>query len=363
MMNEKTELECARQTISEIDREMSELFVRRMRAAEAVAAYKREHGLPVLDPSREEAVIARGASLVEDDVLRDHYVSFIKDVMKISRSYQEQLLSGMRVAYAGVPGAFAYIAAARLFQTAEKRSYPDFSSAYRAVETGECDAAVLPMENSTNGEVGQVTDLFFRGSLYVNGILDLPVTQDLLARPGAALGDIRRVYSHPQALAQCADFLRRHGIEGVEYLNTAAAAKMVAEQKDLSVGAIGSREAAELFGLSVLESSVNESRSNTTRFAVLSRSRRPMKSEQGAHFILVFTARNRPGSLSFALDIIGRHGFNMRTLRSRPMKELLWQYYFYVEAEGNIDTPEGRMMLEDLSAACEQLKVVGSYTE
>lgn len=353
-------LEKARETISRVDSEMAALFTERMRAAELVAAYKKEHGLPITDAEREAAVIRNGAQQVEDPILREYYVRFIQETMALSRAYQSRLLEGMRVAYSGTEGAFAHIATGKLFPSAEKIGFPDFESAYRAVENGECDAAVLPVENSTNGEVGQVMDLMFSGGLFVNRMLDLPVTQDLLVKPGTAVEEIRTVISHPQALGQCAARIREMGWRTEEYPNTALAAKFVASTNDRTVAAIASAEAAEQFGLSVSERNLNASRSNTTRFAVFTRAENTQT--PGTCSALMFTVRNEAGALARAIDVIGHYGFNMRTLRSRPMKELLWQYYFYVEAEGDLHSPDGQNMLRALAVFCDKLKPVGCYT-
>lgn len=356
-------LEQARDIINEVDDEMARLFARRMEAVAMVAEYKKQHGMPILDAAREEEVVRRGSARVEDDELRAYYVNFIRGNMEISRRYQQKLFQGMRVAYSGTEGAFAHIATGKLFPSAEKVPYHDFTAAYYAVENGECDAVVLPIENSYNGDVGQVTDLMFSGSLYINSVFDLAVSQDLLVLPGTAKSEIRTVLSHPQALGQCAEYIRRMHWEPREYGNTALAAKYVAEAGDRSVAAIASADAAEVFGLEVLERNVNSSRSNTTRFAVFSRAEHLQDSTRmGQHFIMVFTVKNEAGSLARAIDVIGRHGFNMRNLRSRPMKELLWQYYFYVEADGNVHSEEGREMLKELDRFCDRLKVVGTYS-
>lgn len=353
-------LEKARETINRVDREMAALFAERMRVAEQVAAYKKEHGLPITDAKREAAVIRSGAERVDDPILREYYVRFIQETMALSRAYQRRLLEGMRVAYSGTEGAFAHIATGKLFPSAEKIGFPDFESAYRAVENGECDAAVLPVENSTNGEVGQVMDLMFSGGLFINRMLDLPVTQDLLVKPGITVEEIRTVISHPQALGQCAARIREMGWQTEEYPNTALAAKFVAATNDRTVAAIASAEAAEQFGLSVLERNLNASRSNTTRFAVFTRAENTQT--PGSCSALMFTVRNEAGALARAIDVIGHYGFNMRTLRSRPMKELLWQYYFYVEAEGDLHSPDGQNMLRALAVFCDRLKPVGCYT-
>ncbi len=352
----------ARREINAIDAEMAALFVRRMRAAEKVAEYKKEHALPIFDADREEAVVQNNAKLIEDETLRAYYVNFIRNNMAVSRAYQAKLLEGMRVAYCGTEGAFAHIAAGKMFPSATRVSFGDFKSAYRAVEKGECDAVVLPLENSYNGEVGQVTDLMFSGSLYISEILDLAVTHDLLVLPGTKKEEIREVVSHPQALGQCGEYIRQNGWETIEYSNTALAARYVAERGDASVAAIAGEEAASIFGLEVLERNINASRSNTTRFGAFTRVETRRHSQRmGEHFILLFTVKNEAGALAKAMDIIGRFGFNMRTLRSRPMKELLWQYYFYVEAEGDVYTEAGEWMLRELSFFCDRLKLVGTY--
>ncbi len=355
-------LEEARNIINEVDAKMAELFCIRMKAAEAVCAYKKEHGLKIYDAEREAEVIRRNAERIEDKTLREYYVRFLMENMVISRAYQERLTSGMKAAYSGTEGAFAHIVTCKLFPTAQKIAYPDFASAYKAVQNGECDVVILPMENSYNGEVGQVTDMMFSGSLYVNNMTELAVTQDLLAVPGASLSDIKEVISHPQALGQCAEFIKQRGLSSREYTNTALAAEYVAKKGDKSVAAIASEQAAELFGLTVLEKNINASRNNTTKFAVFSKAdNRYGAGEKGVHTILMFTVRNEAGALARAIDIIGQHGFNMITLRSRNMKELLWQYYFYVELEGNIASENGMKMLDELHSCCDKLKIAGSF--
>ncbi len=364
-MDERNKLAEAREIINEVDREMAALFAKRMEASKLVAEYKMERGLPVLDPVREEQVIRKNSEYLENEPteVRECYVNFLRETMSVSRSYQTRLMEGLRVAYSGTEGAFAHIAAGKIFPTAKRVGFPNFESAYASVVAGECDVAVLPMENSSAGEVGAVADLLFSGPLYVNDAFDLAVEHDLLGVAGAKIGDIKTVISHPQALSQCMPYIRDHGFEEREYVNTALAAEYVAKRSDKSIAAIASADAAPIYGLEVLETRINVAANNTTRFAVLSRVRNKAPNERSMDrsFILMFTVRNEAGSLAQAIDIIGRYGFNMQSLRSRPMKELLWQYYFYVEAEGNIDSPDGRAMLAGLSSCCDQLKVVGSY--
>lgn len=358
-------LEEIRKEISAIDEEMAKLFERRMIACRDVAEYKKEHALPVLDAAREAEILAKGAGRVEDLTLREYYIGFMKDVMKTSRAYQTRLLEGMKVAYSGVEGAFGHLAAKKAFPMANIEACADFQSAYRGVEEGLYDCAVLPIENSYAGDVGAVMDLMFSGSLYVNQVVEIDVNHNLLCRSGSSLEKIRCVVSHPQALEQCADYIKANGWETMSYSNTALAAKYVAEQGDDSIAAIASEETAEIFGLDILSRNIHSARNNTTRFAVLSRVQdlpAPTARTGKEYFMLMFTTKNEAGALVQPLNILGAHNFNMRNLRSRPMKELIWNYYFFVEAEGNICSPSGQDMLKELSAVCAQIKLVGTYS-
>lgn len=361
-INKTEDLREIRKHITETDNKLAELFRERMELVGKVAEYKRANGLPVYDPEREEQVLINGAARMENPEFKSYYVNFLKNLMELSRSYQSSILEGLKVAYCGTEGAFAHIAATRIFPTARKIAYTSFKKAYEAVERGECDCAVMPVENSFAGDVDQVNDLMFSGTLFVNGMYDLAVTHDLLGIEGANLKDIKTVVSHPQALSQCSTFIKGKGLTEVEYSNTALAAEYVKQQHDKSIAAVASAESAKLFGLEVVARSINDDRSNTTRFAVFSRvDSRAASRSSNPHFSLLFTARNEAGSLAEALSIIGRHGFNMRTLRSRPMKELLWQYYFYVEAQGDIYGEEGQQCLKEMKNCCDKIKIVGSY--
>ena len=352
-------LEEARKIINEVDAEMAELFIKRMRAAELVAEHKMEFGLPILDQKREDAVIEKNSALVEDEVLKGYYIDYLKHLMDVSKAYQYRIQSGLKVAYSGVEGAFAHIAAGRIFPKSNRVSYGDFKAAYDSVVKGECDVAVLPIENSYAGEVGQTIDLIFSGCLYINGIYELEIHQNLLGIPEATVEDIKKVTSHPQALSQCHDYIEMRGFEAEESNNTALAAKTVAEARDKSLGAIASAETAEIYGLKVIEANINKSGENTTRFAVLSKV--GASSSTLTSTVLTFTVKHEAGSLANAIAIIGKYGYNMTALRSRPMKKHSWQYYFYVEIDGTTDTESGKKMLEELNKVCDRLKVAGTF--
>ena len=355
-----SELENARKIINEVDRKMAKLFEERMQAVRIVADYKREHGIQITDQAREAQIIRTASKNIKDEELKPYFIDFVQSNMDISKNFQRRLLGGMRVAYSGVKGAFANIAASRVFPQASAIAYSDFKSAYNAAVTGECDCVILPIENSFNGDVGQVMDLIFFGDLYINGIYDIEIVHNLLAVKGTSMDQIKQVISHPQALGQCAEYIRKHGFETIECVNTAVAAQTVAESGRHDIAAIGSDEAALNYGLKKLEAHINERSNNTTRFAVLSRNPKAA-SKSDKQFIMLFTVKNVAGSLGKAISIIGNNGFNLRALKSRPTKELIWNYYFYAEGEGNINSEKGEKMLYELKKVCNDLRVVGSF--
>ena len=353
-------LSVAREEINRIDREMAKLFCERMEAVKSVAEYKKERGLPILDSTREEAVIKNNSAFVEDDLLRSYYINFLRNNMELSRNYQSRLNSGIKVAFSGVAGAFAHLSAKKIFESCQAMPYDSFKAAYDAAVKGECDCVLLPIENSYNGDVGQVMDLAFFGPLYINGVYDIGVTQQLLAKKGTKLNDIKEVVSHPQAIGQCADFIKKHSLKATECSNTAVAAQLVSQSDRNDLAAIASEEAARIYSLEVIENSINDSNNNTTRFAVFS----PVKktdNKNDKQFIMLFTVKNESGCLGKALSVIGDNGFNLRALKSRPTKELIWDYYFYAEGEGNINTPAGEKLLKELEEVCSHVKIVGSF--
>lgn len=356
------QLENARIKINDIDKKVAELFEERMKTVREVAEYKKAHGMQIFDATREKALIEKNQAYIKDDTLKTYYVRFLQDMMDVSKQYQHQLIAGARIAYAGIEGAYANIAARKIFPDGNMVSFPSFSAAYEAVVSGDCEFAVLPIENSFAGEVGQVMDLMFSGNLYVSGVYSLKVSHNLLALKGTRREDIKKVISHPQALSQCAKYIEENGYEVIQSSNTAKAAKQVSELGDKTIAAIASSETAELYDLEVLDHDINESDWNATKFAVFSRvGDNSFANKNYDSFMMMFTVKNEAGALADAISTIGKHGVNMRVLRSRPLKGLAWQYYFYVEADAKLDNENGRKMMDDLKEHCEMLKILGSY--
>ncbi|MCQ2544121.1 MAG: chorismate mutase [Lachnospiraceae bacterium] len=354
------EIDEYRKEIEIIDKEMAEMFERRMKCSYNIAAYKREHGLPILDAKREKSLIEKNSKYINDDEMRQYYQDYLVSVMQISKLYQRKQLEGIMVAYSGIEGSFASLAVSKIMPDANRIPYKNFADAYNAVVNGECEFAVLPIENSFAGEVGQVTDLMFNGELSVNGVYELKVSQCLLGVPGSRVDTIKTVISHPQALEQSNEYLTQHGITSIPFENTARAAKEVSEKNDITIGAVASRETAELYGLTILDHDINESSQNITRFAVFTRNREFIKNNNDySNFILMFTVKNQAGTLAKAISVMGAYGYSMRVIRSRPMKNKNWQYYFYAEVEGNVQAAE--QMINALENECELVKVVGTF--
>ena len=262
----------------------------------------------------------------------------------------------IKIAYCGAKGSFSEQAALGVRDGATLCPCPSFAEAYDCTLRGETDYTLLPIENSYAGEVASTMDLIYHGSLAVSELYEMRVVQNLIGVKGARLSDIKTVISHPQALAQCAEYVAKHKLGEIVSENTAFAAKQVAEKGSKELAAIASKNCAALYGLEVLAEDIAERGDNTTRFALLS-PLAPAK-RKGERLILLFTVNDRSGALLEALKIIAAYGFNMKSLHSRPLKDKPWQYYFYVEAEG---AGEEKELLSDLARCCTNAKIAGRY--
>jgi prephenate dehydratase len=250
----------------------------------------------------------------------------------------------VRIAYQGEPGAFSEAAARRV---ADVDAVPckSFEDVFRAVVEGEVSHGVLPVENSIGGSIHRNYDLLLEHDLPIVGEVELPVVHHLLALPGTTLAALRRVYSHPQGLAQCERFLRKlSGVEIIATYDTAGSAKMIADGKLSDAAAIASARAGEVFGLTSLASGIQDYDHNVTRFIVIGRT--PVVEAPSDKTSIVFSLPNEPGSLFKALAAFALRGVDLTKLESRPIPGRPWEYLFYV----------------DLAAASDELRILGSYT-
>jgi arogenate/prephenate dehydratase len=269
----------------------------------------------------------------------------------------------MRVAFLGESGSNSEGAAVEVFGAAlEPLSCASFAAIFEAVERGRADRAVLPIENSLAGSIHSNYDLLLRHDLYIVGELDFHVQHNLLALPGAVLSDIRLVWSHPQALDQCAGFLTRLGVTREASGDTTAAARRVRDENRRDVAAIASLRAAALHGLEPLAVGIEDSAENYTRFLVLARD--PIGPPAGpAKTSLVFSTANVPGALYRALAAFAERGINLTKIESRPLRQRRWEYLFYLDFAASQADPAAGEALRELDAVAAFVRLLGSYPQ
>jgi len=381
-----TELEGYRRQIDAIDREIVELFLRRMEVTGAVGRFKQANGVPVLDAGREREVIAAKAASTGDPLRKADLAELYETIMAISRRQQRRLVrEGMedpgyaawiramehvrqpverpRVIYQGEPGAYSEAAAVGFFGEGVKtQGLPWFTDVFAALSRGEADYAVLPVENSSTGSIRQVYDLMAQYDCYVVGEYDVEVRHCLMALPGVKMEDIRTVYSHEQGLMQSDRFLEQHrDWKQVPALDTAGSAKQVAQSGDRTAAAICSRRAAEIYGLNILVDGTNHNSMNHTRFVVVSP---VMELREGRNKIAaLFHLPHQSGSLHEILTIFSVQGLNLMKLESRPIAGKNWEYLFFLEFSGDLTAPGMDGVLHELSQLASEIRVLGNFKE
>lgn len=352
-----TQLDQARLIINEVDEEIAKLFEKRMKAVEQVVAYKKAHQLPILDSSREQFVIDHNLQYIENEKYKPFYKELMIQMMSISRQYQKTIIHENKVGYQGMEGAFSYSATLKLFPDHQLEHYDSFEEVFDALINDDIKYGIVPIQNSYTGEIGEVLDLLMQYPLYICKNYPLTISQNLLGVKGSKLETIKQVYSKDHAINQSMQFLKGRGYELIPYPNTAMAAEYVARSNDISKAAIGSKDNAKLYGLEIIASDINTSNQNTTRFIALSKTLQ----EDGDVFALGLIIPHIPGSLSNVMQIIASYGYNMSNIISRPLKSRPWEFYFYLEIEGNYANENVSLMLQQLKEICESVKLLGTY--
>ena len=372
-----------REQINEIDREMLDLFLRRMQVSSNVAEYKRQNGLPVLDAARERELLANIAGQAGKD-LDEYAIVLYSTILSLSRSYQHKKLSPdskygaiienarettaklfpekARVACQGVEGAYSQIAASKMFKIPSILYFSSFDGVFAAIESGMCEYGVLPIENSTAGSVKRVYDLMVDHNLYVVRSMRVKIDHNLLAKPGTKLSDIKEIFSHEQAIDQSAAFLRTFkDVKVTVCPNTAVAARMVAESERNDVAALSSRDCAELYGLESLANSVQDKSNNYTRFICVAKNPQIYPGADRTSIMLV--TPHKPGALYNVLARINALGLNLLKLESRPLPEREFEFMFYFDIEGSAYSPELLELISELESDSEEFKYLGTYAE
>ena len=262
----------------------------------------------------------------------------------------------MKIGYQGTLGSFSQIASKELFPNDELVNYLTFNDVILNVINGELDYGVLPIENSYTGEVSMVLDELYHNDAFIVKMYNLPIIQNLVGLNEAKLEEIEQVYSHEQALMQCSNFLKEIKVEMISYSNTAMASKYIKEANDPKKAAIASSLTAQLYGLKVLKSEINNNKSNTTRFAIISKELKEINN----HFAFMFTVKDGSGALANILNEISKLDINLTAISSHSTHEA-WKYYFYCEAEGRLDSENVLKLQTILIEKCQTFKVIGSY--
>ena len=373
------DLDKIRQSIDELDNELLELFAKRMKLCCDVADYKAENGLPVFQGGREQAILERISDMAPEG-LESASTLLFSQIMDISKCLQRERLTEYRAvqyeppkenpvaACPGIAGSYSEEACIRAFGDNAKINYYDtFGQVFEAVNSGEADYGVVPIENSTAGGVDGTYDLLEQYDTYICGRLSIPVKHVLAAKKGAS--GIRKVTSHEQALHQCSGFIREQGLTAVTAPNTSIAAKTVSDGNQPDAACICSRHCAELYGLEILHENIADSNENFTRFIVISKT---LQIPENADTISVcLSLPHHSGSLYRMLTRFSFSGLNLTKIESRPMPPRIkrktgtegFEFIFYLDFEGNVLYPSVTKLLDNLEKDCRYYRFLGNYAD
>lgn len=372
-----------RNRIDRIDKQLVTLFCERMDTASDIAAWKKEQKRPVFDPERERQKLLEVASSVPEE-LREYTASLYSLLFELSRSYQNRLLgtaseltaqiqgaidetpalfpSDASVACQGVAGAYSQIACDRLFKRPAILYLSSFDAVFSAIESGLCRYGVVPLENSTAGSVNAVYDLMMNHNFRIVRSVRIKVDHCLLVNPGTKREEIREIYSHQQAISQCEKYLQSFpNARVIPCENTAVAAKMVAQAGRRGAAALSSHACGKIYGLSCLESSVQDMDNNFTRFICISKK---LEIYPGAdRTSLMAVLPHEPGSLYKLLSRFYALGLNLNKLESRPLPNRNFEFMFYFDLETSVYSPQFLQLMGEMPTLCEEFSYLGSYSE
>lgn len=369
-----------RKEIDDIDDQLIPLLLKRMSVAEEVAKYKAERGMPVLNAEREQQIL--------DDVAQkcgkhgDTIKTVFSATMDASRALQHKIIGGGKelrtqietalekpgldpcgkpIACQGVDGAYSGLTAKKIFPDSDIHFHKQFEDVFEAVNMGESKFGVIPVENSTAGSVHESYDLIMKYRFYVVGAYDLKIEHCLCAKPSTKYEDITDVYSHPQALSQCGNFLKNFDFTGVNFTNTAAAAKYVAESKKENIAVICSELAAKKYGLTIIKRNIQNTNNNKTRFIIISKEL--VIPDNAEKISLIFSLAHKTGSLYRVLGRFSMAGLNLTKLESRPIENSNFSYYFYVDVLGSVKDEETLDLICALSDELPDFEFLGNFYE
>lgn len=368
----------SRKKIDEIDRQMVELFEKRMELAMDIADYKKSVGKPIFDAAREEEKLTALRAMAGSEFNKKAIADLFKQIMSMSRRLQYMLLEKQEslgftavdhfprnketgIAFYGERGSYTEQAMLEYFQT-EVSGLPmeTFEEVMQAVQDGKAEYGVLPIENSSTGTLSDIFDLLSEYNVYIIGEHMVKIEHNLWGLPEAKLSDIRQVYSHKQGLLQCSQFLNLHPqMKQIVGGSTAGSARRVLEEEDITQAAIASRRAGEYLGLALLQEAIHNEDHNTTRFIIISKER--IYSETAERTSICFTLPHKSGSLYHMLSHFIYNNINMTKIESRPIAGKAFAYRFYVDIEGGLENPAVKNALHCIREEALEMKILGSY--
>ncbi|MBS5114871.1 MAG: chorismate mutase [Erysipelotrichaceae bacterium] len=368
-------LEQCRNEIDEIDQQLIQLFEKRMNVAKDVVSYKIANGLQIFQPDREKAVIEKNVARINNPQLKKYGHKFIQEMMNLSKDYQADFIpnhinlnpvfplkhdQSLYVGFQGVDGAFSKQALETYFLKEVKvKNYDQFEDVFIALKNEEIQYGIVPIENSSTGAINDIYDLIRDYGFYIVGEENILITQNLLGLENTDINKVKEVYSHPQGLAQSSAFLNETSWKRIPYLNTAMSAKLVAQLKDPTKVAIASIKAAELYGLKVLKDNIQNDKNNHTRFIVIGKQLESMPDYD--RISIVCTLKHEVGSLYKMLEIIKDYELNMVRIESRPLTQKPWEYYFYIDFDGNLKQEQVQRALEKMKQHAKTLRILGAF--
>lgn len=371
------DLDEIRKLLDQTDKSIVENLAKRQELVREVSDLKIDETTNIRDREREQQLLQRVEELARRAGLDTYFAEeLFKDIIKHSVRFQTHSLVDhhnitpendlVRIAYQGTDGAFSHRAAFRHFDERYDKvhciGFDTFKQAAQAVENEEVDYAILPVENTTAGSINQTYDILGEGNLHIVAEEVIRVVHCLLAIEQVQRKQIKRIISHPQALAQCSQFLSKlHECKVESYIDTAMAARKVAEDRDLSQTAIAGRYAAELYDLEILETDIANQPQNFTRFVIVSRRPVEVDLQIPSKTSLLMTTSHEEGSLIECLNVLDEHNINMTKLESRPRPNEPWKYQFYLDIEANTTDPDIEKVLDELSAKAASVTVLGCY--
>ena len=381
--NKNLDLGKIREKIDKLDSQLVELLEERLEIVQEVAQFKKQTGKRIFDEEREKEVVQKNLKRVKNKEL-NHYIELIlKDIMDSSKEYQKFKigistkyvndldLKDKKLGYTGVPGSYAYEVLMNILKNnknldvdsiEENKNIFYFNShkeLVEAVHTQKIDIGILPIENSIVGEVRDSIDLINTKNIHIIGEVRHKISHNLLGVKGSRIEDIRNIYSHDQAFMQCSQFLSKHEWHLNRMTNTAISGKYIAAEGKKENACIANMKTKEVYGLELLKKNINNEEENYTRFFIISNEEAVI---DGSNKISIVTsANNESGALIGLLQIFYKYGLNMVNLKSRPRANKPWEYYFYIDFEGNMSSEKVRMALEEMREKSNYLQILGNY--